>query len=86
MFALRGIAVSLTFFVLVYCLISALVAGAWRSVRPLHAPERRVATVLFSLRVLPLVVSVFITLAFVVPSFQLLEPRSVDEGIGAFSC
>jgi Zn-dependent protease with chaperone function len=83
MFALRGIAVSLTFFVLVYCLISALVAGAWRSVRPLHAPERRVATVLFSLRVLPLVVSVFITLAFVVPSFQLLEPRSVDEGIGA---
>jgi hypothetical protein len=83
MFALRGIAVSLSFFVLLYCLISALVVGAWRSLRPLHAPERRVAAVLFSLRILPLVASVVMTFAFVVPSFQLLEPRSVDEGIGA---
>jgi Zn-dependent protease with chaperone function len=82
MFAFRGIAVSLTFFVLFYCLLSALVAGAWRSLRQLHAAERRVAAVLFSLRVLPLVVSVVITFAFVVPSFQLLEPRSIDEGIG----
>jgi Zn-dependent protease with chaperone function len=84
MFALRGIAVSLTFFVLAYCLLSALVAVAWRSLRLLHAAERSLAGLFFGLRVLPLVVSLVITFAFVVPSFQLLEPRSIntDEGIG----
>ncbi len=82
MFALRGIAVSLTFFVLAYCLLSALVAVAWRSLKLLHASERRVADLLFALRVLPLAASVAITFAFVVPSFQLLEPRSIDEGMG----
>ncbi|HKM85313.1 MAG TPA: M56 family metallopeptidase [Terriglobales bacterium] len=85
MFALRGIAVSLTFFVLVYCLLSALVAVAWRSLKWLHAAERSLAALLFALRVLPLAASVVVTFAFVVPSFQLLEPRSIDidEGIGA---
>src|SRR5271157_1397331 len=83
MFALRGIAVSLTFFVLIYCLLSTLVAGAWRSLKLLHAPERNLAPLLFALRVLPFAASVVITFAFVVPSFQLLEPRSIDEGMGA---
>jgi Zn-dependent protease with chaperone function len=84
MFALRGIAVSLTFFVLVYCLLSALVAVAWRSLKWLHASEPSLAGLLFALRVLPMAASVVVTFAFVVPSFQLLEPRSVniDEGIG----
>jgi Zn-dependent protease with chaperone function len=83
MFALRGIAVSLTFFVLFYCLLSTLVVVAWRSLKLLHATEQRVAALLFGLRVLPLVAAVAITFAFVVPSFQLLEPRSIDEGMGA---
>src|SRR6202047_454829 len=85
MFALRGIAVSLTFFVLLYCLLSALVAVAWRSLRLLRATEQSLAGLLFALRILPLTASVVITFAFVVPSFQLLEPRSInsDEGIGA---
>jgi Zn-dependent protease with chaperone function len=85
MFALRGIAVSLTFFVLLYCLLSALVAVAWRSLNLLRAKEQSLAGLLFALRVLPLAASVIITFAFVVPSFQLLEPRSInsDEGIGA---
>jgi Zn-dependent protease with chaperone function len=85
MFALRGIAVSLTFFVLLYCLLSALVAVAWRALKLLHVTEQSLAGLLFGLRVLPLAASVVITFAFVVPSFQLLEPRSinVDEGIGA---
>lgn len=85
MFALRGIAVSLTFFVLVYCLLSALVAVAWRSLRWLHVREQGLAALLFAFRVLPLAASVVITFAFVVPSFQLLEPRSmdIDEGMGA---
>jgi len=82
MFALRGIAVSLTFFVLLYCLLSALVAVAWRSLKLLHATEQSLAGLLFALRVLPLAASVVVTFAFVVPSFQLLEPRSIDEGLG----
>jgi Zn-dependent protease with chaperone function len=84
MFALRGIAVSLTFFVLLYCLLSALVTVGWRSLRWLRTTQQSVAAVLFALRVLPLTASAAITFAFVVPSFQLLEPRSmnVDEGIG----
>jgi Zn-dependent protease with chaperone function len=83
MFALRGIAVSLTFFVVVYCLLSAIVAVAWRSLRWLHAREKSLAGWLFAVRVLPLTASVAVTFAFVVPSFQLLEPRSIDEGMGA---
>jgi Zn-dependent protease with chaperone function len=82
MFALRGIAVSLTFFVLLYCFLSALVAVSWRWLKWLHATEQSVADLLFLLRVLPLVASVAITAAFVVPSFQILEPRSIDEGMG----
>ena len=54
MFALRGIAVSLTFFVLLYCLLSTLVAVAWRSLKLLHAPARSLAALLFALRVLPM--------------------------------
>jgi Zn-dependent protease with chaperone function len=83
MFALRGIAVSLTFFVLLYCLLSAVVAVSWRSLRWLRVPQQTLAASLFALRVLPLLVSVVVTLTFVVPSFQLLEPRAVDEGLGS---
>jgi hypothetical protein len=85
MFVLRGIAVSLTFFVLLYCLLSALVAVAWRSLKLLRVTEQSLAGVLFALRVLPLAASVIVTFVFVVPSFQLLEPRSINsnEGIGA---
>ncbi len=87
MFALRGIAVSLTCFVLLYCLLSALVAAVWRPLKPLDVAQRSVAALLFALRIFPLVASVVITFVFVVPSFQLLEPRSIniniDEGIGA---
>ena len=82
MFALRGIAVSLTFFVLLYSLMSAIVASAWRSLKWVNTTERRRADLLFRLRVLPLMAAVAITLVFVVPSFQLLEPRSIDEGLG----
>jgi Zn-dependent protease with chaperone function len=85
MFALRGIAVSLTFFVVLYCLLSALIAVVWRVLKLLHVKEQSIAAVLFVLRVLPFAASVVVTLVFVVPSFQLLEPRSmdIDEGMGA---
>jgi Zn-dependent protease with chaperone function len=83
MFALRGIAVSLTCFVLLYCLLSALVAIVWRPLRLLHVAQQSVADLLFELRILPLLASVIITFALVVPSFRLLEPRSHREGMGA---
>jgi len=84
MFALRGIAVSLTFFVLIYCLLSAIVVVGWPLLRWLHAREKSLAGVLCALRVLPLAASIAVTFALVVPSFQLLEPRSmdIDEGMG----
>ena len=82
MFALRGIAVSLTFFVLFYSMLSALVSAAWRALRRLEMRQRTLADSLFALRILPLAASAFLTFAFVVPSFDLLEPRSINEGIG----
>jgi hypothetical protein len=84
MFALRESAVSLTFFVLIYCLFSTLVAILWRPLKPADVAQRSVARLLFGLRILPILASIIITFAFVVPSFQLLEPRSIEsnEGIG----
>ncbi len=83
MFALRGTAVSLAFFVLMYCFLSALVSACWRLIRHLKSGEENRAPLLFVLRVLPLLTSVVLTFVFVVPSFQLLEPRSTEEGVGA---
>ena len=83
MFILRGIAVSLSFFVLVYSFLSVLVTAAWRPLKPSHVAQQSVASILFALRTLPLAVSVFITFALVVPSFRLLEPRSIHENTGA---
>jgi hypothetical protein len=92
MFALRGITVSLTFFVVIYCLLSLLVAVAWRALSWRAFPsrsmllrtrsERNLANMLFGLRILPMVASTVITLGLVVPSFQLLEPRSIEEDLG----
>ncbi len=82
MFVLRGIAVSLTFFVLIYCFLSLVVVGFWRSLKWRRVAEQTVADLLFALRVVPLLASIVVTAAFVVPSFQILEPRSIDEGLG----
>jgi Zn-dependent protease with chaperone function len=83
MFALRGTAVALSCFVLLYCLASAVVATAWRPVKSLRVAQQSVATILFFLRVLPLALSAIVTFALVVPSFRLLEPRSMGEGLRA---
>jgi Zn-dependent protease with chaperone function len=83
MFALRGIAVSLTFFVLIYCLLSALIAGTWHWLKRWKVSEKMLADLLFALRILPTAFSILLTLVFVVPSFQLLEPHSTNERIGA---
>ncbi len=57
MFAVRGIAVSLSIFVLVYSALSVVVRGMWRRVRfcSQQHPQRRCADLLFALRTLPFV-------------------------------
>ncbi len=84
MFALRGLAVSLSVFVVVYCAVSLAVSLAWRRVR-LWAPQDRmhqVADLLFTFRMFPLATAALITATFTVPSFLLLEPREIDEPLG----
>jgi len=83
-FALRGIAVSFSIFILLYSALSLAVCGVWRSVW-LGAQQysaRRCADLLFILRTMPLVVATGVTLALAVPSFLLLEPRAANEPIG----
>jgi beta-lactamase regulating signal transducer with metallopeptidase domain len=85
MFAMRGIAVSFSVFVIVYCALSVAVCGVWRRVR-LGGQEysaRRFADLLFALRLAPFVVAAGVTLLLAVPSFLLLEPRAVDEPMSA---
>ena len=84
MFAARCIGVSLAVFVLVYVFLSLLVSRGWKLMRRTLQPAsaRSAADLLFILRVLPPALSVFVTLAFTVPSFLLLEPRSTGEAIG----
>jgi Zn-dependent protease with chaperone function len=82
MFVVRGIAVSLTVFILLYSILSLLVAGAWRGamfVRGLSPGS--LANMLFSLRILPLVASAAVTVTLVVPAYIRLEPRAIEEDI-----
>ena len=84
MFALRGIAVSLSIFVVFYSALSLAVGGVWRNVW-LGGPRysaRRCADLLFALRMIPFAVATGVTLTLAVPSFLLLEPRAVDEPMG----
>jgi Zn-dependent protease with chaperone function len=83
MFVLRGVAVSLTFFVLLYCVLSLMVVSGWRYLRFLRSASAQAqANLLFWARVFPLLASAFVTLVLVVPSFVLHEPRSIHEDMG----
>jgi Zn-dependent protease with chaperone function len=84
MFTARCIGVSLAVFVLTYVVMSMLIAVSWRIVFQLLRPStpRRRADLLCLLRILPLAVSLAITLGFALPSFLLLEPRSTNESVG----
>jgi Zn-dependent protease with chaperone function len=84
MFALRCVAVSLSFFFLLYAATSLAIASWWRHARHVGvalAPGRW-SEVLFALRTLPFVAAALVTLIFVLPSFLLLEPRAVAEPLG----
>lgn len=84
MFAMRGIAVALSVFVIVYSVLSIAVCLGWRSVwrKSQRRPARRIADLLFALRIFPLATAAVVTAAFTVPSFLLLEPRAIDEPLG----
>ena len=83
-FFLRGLAVSLAFYLIVYGVVSVLVFVGWRLVRsdsePFAATLR--ADLLFVLRALPVIVAGLFTLIFVVPSFVDLEPHTSAELVG----
>ena len=87
MFFARGIAVSFSVFVMVYCVLSLAVCFFWRTagLYTQRYPVRRIADSLFALRIFPLVTAAVITAAFTVPSFLLLEPRAIDEPMGEIS-
>jgi len=84
MFLLRGIAVSLAFYVLVYCGLSILILCGWELVGSCGQPyvARHRANFLFFLRTLPLIGGVLFVLALVVPSFVELEPHKSLELVG----
>src|SRR6266481_7040850 len=83
-FAVRCLGISLTFFLISYCAISLAVVRGWRFARRAaqKASPRHLADVLFMLRGLPVAVALVVTLAFVVPSFLLLEPQTSAEPVG----
>ena len=85
MFAARCVGVSLAVFVLLYVSLSLAVSWGWGLLRRVLQPRtaRGAADLLFVLRILPLALSSIVTVAFTLPSFLLLEPRSTDEAIGA---
>jgi beta-lactamase regulating signal transducer with metallopeptidase domain len=84
MFALRGIAVSFSVFMIVYCVASLAVLCSWNRVyhRVHDLPMHCVGNLFFALRMFPLALAGLITAAFAVPSFLLLEPRSIVEPMG----
>jgi hypothetical protein len=85
MFAGRGIAVSFSFFFILYSVLSLAVCLVWRRVWAYgqRGSVRRSADGLFILRMAPLIFAAGVTFFFAVPSFVLLEPRAVEESLGA---
>ena len=84
MFALRGIAVAFSVFLIVYSAASLAVLCSWNRIyqRVHDLPTQRLGNLFFALRMFPLALAGLITAAFAVPSFLLLEPRSIVEPMG----
>ena len=84
MFDLRCLSVSLAFFLFSYCLFSAVVGHTWELAGGLanRLSARRWSDLLFIFRCFPLIAASVVTLAFVIPSFLLLEPRVSSEPLG----
>jgi beta-lactamase regulating signal transducer with metallopeptidase domain len=85
MFAIRGIAVCLSAFAVLYLALSLAICGLWRKVWGYgqKLPARQSANLLFAWRIFPLAAAAVITVFLVAPSFLWLEPRAIDEPMGA---
>lgn len=83
-FALRAIMVSLAFFALLYSLLSLVLVLAWKSLSFCHFQKHLGARSLFALRVIPFVMAAVVSLFLTLPSFLMLEARSMDEDLGTF--
>ncbi len=89
-FAARGFVVSLAFFAMVYCALSALVVLAWWSMNRIGRKSRfssalmSSANFLFGLRIFAFTVSAVVAVFFTLPSFWLMERASLDEDAGTF--
>lgn len=86
MFAIRGIAVCFSIYAIVYGLLSLAVVYLWKRTWPASQQHSAgpYADLLFLLRVAPFGLATLLTLAFAVPSFLMLEPRTVNEPLGGF--
>lgn len=85
MYAVRGLAVSLSIFFLLYVALSAMVSvfsrKTWRESwgKLQGSSAQRWSNLLFVLRLSPALIAGVVTLAFAVPSFVMLEPQSAEE-------
>jgi hypothetical protein len=82
MFAARGAVVCMALFVVMYCTLSCAVSAGWRGVR--RARPVKSSAVLFGLRIFPFAVSALFAIFLTLPSFWLLEGRSLDEDATTF--
>jgi Zn-dependent protease with chaperone function len=85
MFALRGAAVFFSVFAVVYGALSLAVCLGWSRIRvwARDLSANRLSDLLFSVRMLPFAAAAVITGVFIVPSFLLFEPRTINESLSA---
>ena len=83
-FAIRGVIVSLALFALLYGFLSVVLVLAWRCFGFSKLRKYFTADALFTLRVIPFVVSAAVSLFLTLPSFLLFEAHSMDEDLGTF--
>jgi beta-lactamase regulating signal transducer with metallopeptidase domain len=83
MYWVRFAVVCASVFILLYAVLSALLALTWSSLKKL--PLLQSAEALFTLRILPVLTALIVLGLVVVPSFWVLEPPAADEWIGLWA-
>jgi len=84
MYYLIGASLLFTFLLATGIALASMMAGTWRVLEPFCSelrPDTR-ARLLFGLRVMPIVVSFALILAFILPAFLLYEPLHSGETVG----
>lgn len=84
MYYLIGASLLFTFLLATGIALASMMAGTWRVLEPFCSelrPDTR-ARLLFGLRVTPIVVSLTLILAFILPAFVLYEPQQSGESVG----